>query len=189
MSDASRSRESLRFLAAELRRSSEDACLRQKATSGLPKVRLSVVFAADHEPLLRKAAHNAKTRFVCCTHMLGAPMVPALFTPAELAGKRLPDVRVFYSRQTGPVKRRHVSEQRQRLDGVVKVIGVKEPQLHCKFLLWDDDNVVVSTMNWGSQSGRADDPLDEIGIHLQGSGLATELLKRIEKLLPHAPAT
>ena len=48
------------------------------------------------------------------------------------------------------------------------------------------DHVVVSTMNWGSQSGRTDDPLDEIGIHLEGSGLAAELLERIERLLPQA---
>lgn len=182
--DASRSRESLRFLAAELRRSSSDARERRVKPSDRPKCWLSVVYAADHEPLLRRAAHDAKRRFVCCTHRLGAPMVPALFTPAEVAGRRLDDVRVLYSRQTGPVKRRHVSEQRERLHGLVDLIGVREPQLHCKFLLWDDDHVVVSTMNWGSQSGRADDPLDEIGIHLTGLGLAEALLKRVELLLP-----
>lgn len=182
--DASRARENLRFMAAELRRSSEDAGHRRASSSGRPKARLSVIYAADHEPLLRKAAHDAQRRFVCCTHRLGAPMVPALFTPAEVAGRRLDDVRVLYSRQTGPVKRRHVSAQRERLHGLVDVIGVREPQLHCKFLLWDDDHVVVSTMNWGSQSGRIDAPLDEIGIHLEGPGLAKELLERVERLLP-----
>ncbi|RIY03758.1 hypothetical protein D3218_03205 [Aureimonas flava] len=182
LADASRSRESLRFMAAELRRSLESPGKRP-TPSALPKARLSVVYSADHERLLRKAAHEADRRFVCCTHRLGAPMVPALFTPAEVAGRRLEDVRVLYSRQTGPVKRRHVSEQRERLDGLVQVIGVKEPQLHCKFLLWDDDDVVVSTMNWGSQSGRDDDPLDEIGVHLQGPGLAAALLERVEHLL------
>jgi hypothetical protein len=184
--DATRSREYLRFMAAELRRSSEEASFRRAPTSELPEARLSIVYSADHEPLLRKAAHEAERRFVCCTHRLGAPMVPALFTPAEVAGRRLEDVRVLYSRQTGPTKRRHVIDQRKRLHSVVDVIGVKEPQLHCKFLLWDDDHVVVSTMNWGSQSGRADDPLDEIGVHLEGPGLASALLERIERLLPEA---
>lgn len=69
---------------------------------------------------------------------------------------------------------------------MVDVIGVREPQLHCKVLLWDDNDVVVSTMNWGSQSGRADDPLDEIGIHLEGPGLAAALLEQIENMLPEA---
>ena len=186
LSDASRSVESLRLMSAELRRSSEDAGRRRAPLSGRPKARLSVVYAADHESLLRKAAHDARRRFVCCTHRLGAPMVPALFTPAEVAGRRLDDVRVLYSRQTGPAKRRHVSEQRERLHGLVDVIGVREPQLHGKFLLWDEDHAVVSTMNWGSQSGRIDDPLDEIGIHLEGPGLAVALLEKVERLLPQA---
>lgn len=183
LSDGSRSRENLRFMAAELRRTVEVVGRRRAITSSGPKTLLLVLFAADHEPLLRKAAHEAEKRFVCCTHRLGAPMVPALFSPAEVAGRRLDDVRVIYSRQTGPVKRRHVVAQRERLHGLVEVIGVHDPQMHCKFLLWDDDNVVVSTMNWGSQSGRTDEPLDEIGIHLQSPGLATKLLDRIEHLL------
>lgn len=184
--DASRTRENLRFMSAELRRSDDDAGLRRAPSSGIPKARLSIVYAADHEVLLRQAAHDAQKRFVCCSHRLGAPMVPALFTPAEVASRRLEDVRILYSRQTGPIKRRHVSEQRERLHGLVDVIGVREPQLHCKFLLWDDDNIVVSTMNWGSNSGRLDDPLDEIGIHLEGPGLATALLNSIERIAPEA---
>ena len=91
-------------------------------------------------------------------------MVPAIFNPAEIAGRRLDDVRVYYSRQTGPIKRRHVKAHRERLHGVVDLIAVEDPQVHAKFLLWDRDHVVVSTMNWGSQSGSPDNPLDEIGL-------------------------
>lgn len=45
---------------------------------------------------------------------------------------------------------------------------------------WDTDDVVVSTMNWGSQSGSPDNPLDEIGLHLQGADLAARLLAKFE---------
>jgi hypothetical protein len=45
------------------------------------------------------------------------------------------------------------------------------------------DHVVVSTMNWGSQSGSPDNPLDEIGLHLEGPGLATCLLAKFEDQL------
>lgn len=44
-----------------------------------------------------------------------------------------------------------------------------EPQLHAKFLAWDSDHVVVSSLNWGSQSGLEDNPLDEIGLYLEGT--------------------
>ena len=35
-------------------------------------------------------------------------------------------------------------------------------------------------MNWGSQSGLADNPLDEIGIYLEGADLAARLLKTFD---------
>ena len=110
-------------------------------------------------------------------------MVPAIFNPAEIAGRRLDDVRVYYSRQTGPIKRRHVKAHRERLHGVVDLIAVEDPQVHAKFLLWDRDHVVVSTMNWGSQSGSPDNPLDEIGLHLEGPGIVEFLLMKFESQL------
>lgn len=181
--EARRSVEELRFMAAESRRRSQEIAGRRDVSSEEPRARFSVVYAAEHEQLLRRAAHEASTRFVCCTNRVGANMVPALFTPAEVAGRRLDDVRVLFSRYTGPAKRRHVAEHRERLHGIVDLLGVRKPQLHCKFLLWDDDHVVVTTLNWGSQSGGADDPLDEIGIYLKGPELAAKLLERAERIL------
>jgi phosphatidylserine/phosphatidylglycerophosphate/cardiolipin synthase-like enzyme len=60
---------------------------------------------------------------------------------------------------------------------------VEDPQVHAKFLLWGNDDVVVSTMNWGSQTGSPDNPLDEIGLHLEGEGLAASLLAKFEEQL------
>lgn len=57
------------------------------------------------------------------------------------------------------------------------------PQLHAKFLAWDSDHLVVSSLNWGSQSGLEDNPLDEIGLFLEGPNLATSLLETFEREL------
>ncbi len=100
--EASRSVETLRFMAAESRRRSQEVSRRQNVSSEVHRACLSVVYAAEHEQLLRRAAHEASTRFVCCTNRVGANMVPALFTPAEVAGRRLEDIRVLFSRYTGP---------------------------------------------------------------------------------------
>lgn len=35
-------------------------------------------------------------------------------------------------------------------------------------------------MNWGSQTGSAEDPLDEVGLYLQRPGVAARLLERFE---------
>jgi hypothetical protein len=181
LSSASRSVETLQFTASDLRRTRSP--LSPGTESRRMPVRMTIVQADDHERLLRKVAHEADERFVCCTNKIGATMVPGLFNPAEIAGRRLDNVRVYYSRRSGPIKRRHVTAHRERLNGVVDLIAVENPQVHAKFLLWDTDHVVVSTMNWGSQSGSPDNPFDEIGLHLEGPGLATSLLAKFEEQL------
>jgi phosphatidylserine/phosphatidylglycerophosphate/cardiolipin synthase-like enzyme len=182
LSSASRSVETLQFMASELRRS-RSMLSSAGGTAGRPIAELTVLYADDHERLLRVAAHEADQRFICCTNKVGAPMVPALFNPAEAAGRRIEDVRVYFSRYTGPTKRRHVSQHRERLDGLVNLIGVRDPQLHAKFLTWDKDHVVISSMNWGSQSGLPDNPHDEIGLYVRGPDLATSLLEKFEAKL------
>lgn len=183
LSSASRSIETLQFKASDLRRIRSALTPRTDVGERMP-VRMIVVQAEEHERLLRKVAHEASERFVCCTNRVGATMVPGLFNPAEIAGRRrLKDVRVYYSRRSGPIKRRHIAAHRERLNGVVDLIGVEAPQVHAKFLLWDGDNAVVSSMNWGSQSGSPDDTLDELGLHLEGPDLATRLLAKFEDQL------
>ncbi|MCT9000448.1 phospholipase D-like domain-containing protein [Chelativorans intermedius] len=178
LSSASRSVEALQFMASELRRQRSPLSIPEDTEA--PSATLTILHAADHERLLRVAAHDAGQRFVCCTNKVGANMVPALFDPAEIAGRRLSDVRIYYSRRSGPVKRGHVTKHRERLHGIVELTGVPQPQLHAKFLAWDSDNVVVSSLNWGSQSGLEDNPLDEIGLYLEGADLATSLLEKFE---------
>lgn len=178
LSSANRSVEALQFMASELRR--QRNMLSAPEDTKAPAATLTILHAADHERLLRVAAHDARERFVCCTNKVGANMVPALFDPAEVAGRRLSDVRIYYSRRSGPVKRGHVTKHRERLHGMVELTGVPEPQLHAKFLAWDSDHIVVSSLNWGSQSGLEDNPLDEIGLYLEGPNLATCLLEKFE---------
>lgn len=182
LSSARRSVEILQFMASELRRSRTTLSSAGQAPDR-PQAELTVLYADDHERSLRTAAHESTESFVCCTNKVGAPMVPALFNPAEVAGRRIEDVRVYFSRYAGPTKRRHVAEHRERLHDVVDLFAVRDPQLHAKFLAWDSDHVVISSMNWGSQSGLPDNRLDEIGLYLRGSGLATSLMEKFEAFL------
>ncbi|MGR7995817.1 hypothetical protein [Xanthobacter sp. ZOL 2024] len=182
LASARRSVEILQFMASDLRRSRTDMTPGGQATK-CPQAELTVLYADDHERVLRTAAHEATESFVCCTNKVGAPMVPALFNPAEVAGRRISDVRVYFSRYTGPTKRRHVVAHRERLHDLVDLLAVRDPQLHAKFLAWDKDHIVISSMNWGSQSGLPDNRLDEIGLYLRGPDLATSLLEKFESII------
>lgn len=182
LSSASRTTETLYFMASDLRRSRAFSAPAAQ-TDAVSQAELTLIYADEHEQLLRTAAHDARHRFVCCTNKLGAPMKPGVFNPAEVAGRRIADARIYYSRYTGPTKRRHVVAQRERLHDIVEVLPMRVPQLHAKFLAWDNDDIVISSMNWGSQSGHSNNRLDEIGLHLRGPGLADTLMAKFEALL------
>jgi hypothetical protein len=80
-------------------------------------------------------------------------MVPAIFNPLQGNRVDIEEALVLYSRYGGSTKKRHVRAVAERIRGAVKTLGLKEPQLHAKFLLWGDDNVVITSMNWGSWEG------------------------------------
>lgn len=182
LSSAARSAETLYFMASDLRRKRSTLTPNGSEQKRL-QADLTVVYADEHEQLLRIAAHDASDRFICCTIKMGAPMVPGVFNPAEVAGRRIKDARVYFSRYTGPIKRRHVAKHRERLTDIVQLLPVGKPQLHAKFLAWDTDDIVITSMNWGSQSGSLAQRLDEVGVHLNGPGLAAAFMKRFEIFL------
>lgn len=181
----SRSVQTLQFWSAGLRRQADLPRLRSEK---LVEATLTILRADQHQRLLRHVAHTAQERFICITHRLGANSVPALLNPAEIAGGRLDDVNIYYSRQMQPMKRSHVKAHKDRLQGVLEIIPVKEPQVHAKFLAWDQDDVVVSTLNWGSSVGTAESPWDEVGFHIQAPGIAAALMKlfdaELHKIMP-----
>lgn len=184
----SRSVQTLQFWAAGLRRQADYPRYRSEA---LNEATLTILRADQHQRLLRHVAHTAQERFVCISHRLGANSVPALLNPAEVAGGRLDDVNIYYSRQMKPVKRSHVKAHRDRLKGVLEIIPVKEPQVHAKFLAWDQDDIVVSTLNWGSQTGTSDAPWDEVGLHISRPGIADALMElfhtELSTVMPLSP--
>lgn len=178
---ARRSRDAMQGMENELRRLSRGLIVGPGASNAIPAT-ATILQGPEHLPLLRRAAHDATDRFVCGTNKMGAPMVSNLLDPASVAGKRLQEVRILHSLPTGPVKKRHVRTEKDRMEGIAELHQIAKPMLHAKFLLWDDDDVVITSFNWGSQSGSVDKPLDEIGVHLHMPGLATQLLEKLDAL-------
>jgi phosphatidylserine/phosphatidylglycerophosphate/cardiolipin synthase-like enzyme len=56
--------------------------------------------------------------------------------------------------------------------------------LHAKFVVWDDDDALVTSLNWASADSDPDDPFGELGVHMHAPGIGAELLRRIGELLP-----
>ena len=58
------------------------------------------------------------------------------------------------------------------------MIRLNDVPLHGKFLAWDDDDIAVTSLNWGSARAQGDYPQADIGVHIHGPGVAANLIAR-----------
>lgn len=139
--------------------------------------------APNHLPLLRRAAHDAGERLAVMTHRMGSQMIQNAFDPVQLVSERISAVQALFSVRSGKVKKRDVRAAGEmagvRLD--LRNVQSKNAMLHGMALLWDNDDNVVTGFNWGSQTALEDKPLDEIGLHLHGKGVADLLQTVLDK--------
>ncbi|ATG44261.1 hypothetical protein PhaeoP18_02319 [Phaeobacter piscinae] len=177
---ATRAVDVLHGLAAHVGRFRSSSFAFQKCNGGEIAATLRVLQAHKHLPALRSATREAKTRIVCGSNRLGAPMEPALFDPLREAESRVPDRRVLYGLPAKPILKRHIREA-EALDGGVYAIPLSNPKLHGKFFLWDNDDIVVTSMNLGSKQADPSKPLDEVGLHIHAPGAAKILHQLLEE--------
>ncbi len=166
----------LAFIARDLRRA--------PAVGGLDRVTL--VIGDAHDRLIRAASSEAKSRFVVGSNRLGSTARPGALIQGEAAAKR-DGVRstVIYTQPTGPVKNRHariLAEEAQRSG--FRLIKTKKIPLHGKFLAWDVNDLVVTSLNWASASSDPDFPWGEVGVCIHASGIAESTLEKLEAVFP-----
>jgi cardiolipin synthase len=49
---------------------------------------------------------------------------------------------------------------------------------------WDDDDLIVTSLNWASASADPDFPWSEIGVYIHMSGIGAEALRCLEGIFP-----
>ncbi|KAB2943509.1 MAG: phosphatidylserine synthase [Hyphomicrobium sp.] len=155
---------------------------------------VDVITGEDHHRLLRRAGGEARDLLVIGTHRLGSTARPGALLPAEAAARTTRIVKVLYTQPSGPLKNRHIRELKQEAaEHGVELIQLEKPPMHGKLLLWDGDNVVTSSLNWGSAASDPDFPLGDIGVHVRSPGIATNVWSRLQDDIPQlrapAPAT
>lgn len=157
---------------------------RAPVASGADKI--SVVIGDMHNRLIREASSSATRRFIVGSNRLGSTARPGALMQGEVAAER-DGVRVaiLYTFTAGPLKNRHA----RALADEAKSHGVtltktRKINLHGKFVLWDSDDVIVTSLNWGSASTGSDFPLGEIGVHIRATGIAEHALTLLEEIFP-----
>lgn len=146
---------------------------------------IKLVFGDDHQALLRQASGAAQQRLVVGTHRLGATARPGMLLPAEAAAGGTKLIKVLYSMTSGPLKNRHARELREEAAAHgVDLLHLRPIPLHGKFLLWDSDDIVTTSLNWGSASTDEGFPHGDVGVHIHAAGIGDAVMAKLTAMLP-----
>lgn len=169
-------------LAHELAITAND--LRREPERGGPD-RVTLVVGGAHDGLMRRAAESAKRRLTVGCHRLGSTARPGAILQGEAAAEREVDVTVLYTMPAGPLKKRHARVLVEEAAGNgVGLACVGKTHLHGKFILWDADDVVVTSLNWTSSAVDHDAPWNDVGVHISSLGIADSVHRRLATIYP-----
>lgn len=142
--------------------------------------RARVIVGQAHEAILREASGSRPSRFLVASDKFGNSAFANAIIPAEVAAAtaRTEPVVIYGSTAglvSGPIAAGMTFDVRER---GVRLLRISEG-FHAKFLLWGDDDVVVTSINWCSWTSPPDAPFGEIGVHISRPGLARQLAERL----------
>ena len=106
--------------------------------------------------------------------------------PGEVAAGRHGVVTtVLYTQASGPLKNRHaralVTEAAQN---GVQLVRTRKVPLHGKLVAWDDDDLVITSLNWASAAVDPDFRWGDIGVHICAPGVAAAASEQLVELFP-----
>lgn len=146
----------------------------------------ALLLGPHHESSIRAASHDVEHEFTIATNRLGSTARPGAIMLAEYAAQRDRRATVFYDRPSGPVDEDDADQliKDAASKGVRVVQAPSSPGLHGKFVTWDSNDLVVTSLNWGSAVGDAGFPYGEVGLHLKAPSVADHVLGCLQTLLP-----
>ena len=156
--------------------------LRDMPTKGPVKGRAAVVAGAQHNQFMLRARDEARKQIFVMSHRLGASATPSVITPmsAAVSDKKI-QADIFFSRTTYPVPQRIKGKiiETAALQGV-KAEPIQTPRLHAKVLGWDDDCLLITSLNWLSADPMSSSDPKEVGLWIQAPGIARHLLTHFQ---------
>ncbi|EKS41317.1 phospholipase D-like domain-containing protein [Afipia broomeae] len=142
--------------------------------------RARVIAGQAHEAILREASGSRPSRFLVASDKFGNSAFANAIIPAEVAAAtaRTEPVVIYGSTAglvSGLIAAGMTIDVRER---GVRLLRISEG-FHAKFLLWGDDDIVVTSINWCSWTSPPDASFGEIGVHISRPGLARQLAERL----------
>jgi phosphatidylserine/phosphatidylglycerophosphate/cardiolipin synthase-like enzyme len=153
--------------------------LRTHAVSG-GEAKLRIVRGDEHAELMRLARETANKSIMVGGDRLGLAAEARTIIPMMAATKRPVERIICYSKLSGPVSRKDANDLEALAGSAgVRLVQIHDRELHGKFLLWDDDDLVITSLNWSSADTRSNAPQGEIGLHINSPNVAANFRQRL----------
>lgn len=152
---------------------------KQSPSKGM-KVSAALVLGAHHGWFVRNARDNAQQRIFVASHRLSEVGNRAVVIPAIAAAhdQRGVSSRIYYNRTSGQMTQSGASDLILASTGdKVTLQAVHDPRLHAKILAWDDDSMVISSLNWLSADASPHRSSEEVGVYIQGGRAADHVIR------------
>jgi cardiolipin synthase len=146
--------------------------------------KLRIVCGNAHGDLLRTARDTAGKRILVGADRMGKAAEARALIPLIAAAARNVESTLFYSRRSRLTRGDERVLKREAEAARVSIKEIPNGELHGKFLLWDDDNIVISSLNWPSADTTTELPQGEIGIHVASPGIAAVVFDALKTAWP-----
>lgn len=148
---------------------------------------ISMILGNHHGDLMRLARDEAQSSIWVGGDRFGQTGEVKTLIPMMAAGKAGVKGRVMFSRSVTPLSKEDLSDLAFLAEeSCVELSEVDEGVLHGKYLIWDDNDVVITSLNWSSAGTRRDNPWGEIGIHIHKPGIGIKFRKWLTSSLEAA---
>jgi hypothetical protein len=145
----------------------------------------SIVIGEQHSSYIIKSRDEAKERIFITSHRLGATLYSSVLPSFQKASNHSNvKTEIYYGRETDPVTSDdidHITEVASKSGVTLEM--VVNPKLHAKILSWDNDHILVSSLNWLSADPKGSDNLKELGIYIQAKEAATVIINNFHKTI------
>jgi phosphatidylserine/phosphatidylglycerophosphate/cardiolipin synthase-like enzyme len=92
---------------------------------------------------------------------------------------------VLYTQASGPLRNRHARAlAAEAAQNGLRLVQTRKIPLHGKIVAWDDDDLVITSLNWASASVDPDFPWGDIGVHICAPGVADTANRRLLEIFP-----
>jgi len=156
------------------------ATVQREKPSSTGKTSIGIVLGQQHSRLVLVARDECRSRLFVTSHKFSDVGRSAILAPALAAAQANGvHVDIFYGEPSGKATGIDVAEMTIDASKLgAKIRPVRNPMLHAKLLIWDDDSAVISSQNWLSSDPSEDNLLQEIGVVIRSSGVGKNIIDK-----------